>query len=227
MENKKKALVCAASKGIGWACARELMDEYDVTICSRSLSPLDSIGEPVVPMHCDLDNPEDIEKLHQDVGEVDVLIFNTGGPPPGTVLNVDEEGWLRDHNSLFMSAVRVMSHFVPGMQERGYGRIVAILSVTAKEPASKIATSSVYRSALSSYFKLLAKEVAKDNVMVNCILPDNIWTDRLRQLGSKETPIGPAQAPEELAKTVKFLCSEDCRMLGNRIMFDGGASKSL
>ena len=224
---KRKALVCAASRGIGWACAKELMNDYDVTICSRSLSPLDSIGEPVVPIHCDLDRPEDIKKMHQDVGDVDVLVFNTGGPPPGSVLEVNEEGWLRDHNNLFLSAVRVVSQFLPGMQKRGYGRIVAILSITAKEPARKIATSSVYRAALSSYFKLLSKEVAEQNIMVNCILPDNIWTERLQQLGSKTTPIGPAQMPDELARTVKFLCSENCRMLGNNIVFDGGSSRSL
>lgn len=218
----KKALVCAASKGIGLACARKLREHNaDVTVCSRTYC------DEFPHITCDLTDPISIENMCKGL-DVSILVLNTGGPPVGGVLDLTDDDWLRDHNNLFLSTTRIIAYLLPKMLEKGYGRITSVLSITAKQPSNKLASSSIYRNALISYFKLLSKEVADKNVMVNSICPDNIATQRLIDLGGgKETPIGRRQSPEEFSELVNFLCSEECTMLGNSLLFDGGSSKSI
>ena len=174
-------------------------------------------------------------------GAVDVLVLNGGGPAPGTAADLDADGVDQAVARLLRPHVQLVSAFLPGMRERGWGRIVAIGSSGVQQPIPRLAASNVGRAALAGYLKTLAAEVAADGVTVNMVLPGRIDTDRVAQLDAAAAertgasadevraqleaaiPVGRYGRPEEFAAAVTFLASAPAAYVtGEQLRCDGG-----
>jgi 3-oxoacyl-[acyl-carrier protein] reductase len=189
----------------------------------------------------DLTDARSIETLLRDVrdvfGGVDILVANSGGPKPGTLLQTSPADWDSAYRALLRSMLQLIEGIVPSMRERKWGRIVALTSSSVKQPIATLALSNMFRTALVSALKTLSGEVAKDGVTVNAIATGRILTDRLRSLygddaaianAGKEVPIGRVAQPEEFSPLVAFLCGEPARYItGQTIAVDGGLIPGL
>ena len=240
------ALVMGASRGIGRGIAASLAREgARVAIASRSLERVeataaelrDEVGGELEPFEA---HTEDIDRLAELPGEVagrlgpvDVLVTNTGGPPPGEALGHGEGEWESAYRSLVMAPRVLVEAVLPGMRERGWGRIVNVGSTSTEEPIPGLALSNVHRSAALAFFKTIAREVAADGVTMNTVATGRIATDRLVELsGSMETveerarqevPAGRLGTIEEYGDLVAFLASERAGYVtGTVIPIDGG-----
>jgi 3-oxoacyl-[acyl-carrier protein] reductase len=241
----KVALVTGASQGIGFGVAKELAREgARVAISSRTKERIEAaageIGaQPYVHDTVDLDAaPGLVEAVERDLGPIDVLVTNTGGPPGGDPLEFTREQWEAAHRELVVAAIAMIQLVVPGMRERGYGRIVSISSSAAKEPIPNLLLSSAHRPGLLGAFKVLAKKLAADGITLNTILPGRVATDRIshlhgsiekaQEVARDEIPAGRLGSPEELAAAAAFLCSERASYItGTTILVDGGLTNSL
>lgn len=236
------ALVMGASKGIGAAIARELGGEgARVAIASRSREPLEKLAGEIgasafVHDNADLDGVGGlVEAVTLALGPIEILVTNTGGPPSGPdPLGFTREQWELAHRTLVMAPLELISAVVPGMRERGWGRIVNIGSLTVREPMSILMLSNSERAAALAAFKTIAADVAADGITLNTVLPGRIGTDRLFSLlggGPPEAiaadvPAGRLGTPEELAAAVTFLCSERAGYItGTALLVDGGLAK--
>jgi 3-oxoacyl-[acyl-carrier protein] reductase len=235
------AMVAAASKGLGRATAEALAREgCKISVCSRSTP---SFGDLAVA--CDVTKAEDLQHWYdttvERLGQVDILVTNTGGPPAATFLDLTEEQWRLGIDSTLMNVVRLCRLVIPGMQQRKWGRIVHITSFVAKQPTELLTVSSTLRAGISGLTKTLSDQVARDNILVNAVLPGHFLTDRQKQLSeirSKEQgitpeeylekavtaiPLGRYGRPEELADAITFLCSERASFItGASLQVDGG-----
>lgn len=252
----KRAFVGGASRGLGLACAQALAAEGClVAIASRSQINLDAAVESlpknasVLPIVADLSTPEGIRTSFEQLdawGPVDILVNNTGGPPPGRSFDHDEKVWQKAYESLLLYAKRMCDHFIPGMRQRKWGRVIAITSYAVKEPIEHLVLSNVFRTGLTAYLKVLAKEVAADGVTVNSVLPGAYRTARYEEIleatakrtgKDKETvaqeliaklPLKRFQRPEELGALVAFLASPlSSAITGTAIPADGGMLQGL
>jgi 3-oxoacyl-[acyl-carrier protein] reductase len=240
------ALVTGASKGIGRAIAEALCREgANVAIASRSRERIEEaaadIGaEPFVHDSRDLDAaPGLIRTVEERVGPIDVLVTNTGGPPPGPdALGFTREQWEAAYNDLVLSPMALIETVVPGMRERGFGRIVNVSSTSVREPIAPLMLSNAHRSAALAAFKTLARQLAGDGITLNTILTGRIATDRLKQnYGSLENaeaaareqvPAGRLGTVEELAAVAVFLCSGPASYVtGEAIRVDGGMTAAV
>jgi len=245
--NNRVAMVAAASKGLGRACAEALAREgARVSICSRSGA---SIGVEAMSVACDVLNADDLTRWFDEtiarLGQVDILVTNTGGPPAAPFLQLREEQWRAGVDGVLMNVVRLAQLVIPGMQQRKWGRIVNITSLVAKQPTELLTVSSTLRAGLSALTKTLSDQVAKDNVLVNCVLPGHYMTDRQKELSEirakqqgitaddylakavTSIPLGRYGKPEELADVVAFMCSERASFLtGVSLQVDGGQIRS-
>ncbi len=236
--SNRVALVCGASKGIGYAVAEQLAREGgQVAIVSRdaksiadAAARLSTIGKKVFPIIADLSTSagtsEAVAKVLEHFGSVDVLVTNTGGPTPGPSLSHDWAAWTTATELLLRSAVELTRALVPGMQQRKWGRVIGITSIAVKKPVPSLVLSNSLRAAVTGYYRTLADEVGIDGVTVNTVLPGYVATERLEQLAdasakrtgaSKEsifdsyktgTPVGRVGTPDEIAAVVAFLASE-------------------
>lgn len=251
------AMVAAASKGLGRAVAEALAKEgCRLSICSRSTDNLDearqsieSAGGEVLAMACDVSSPADLERWVEATiatfGKVDILVTNTGGPPAAKFMQLTEEQWRSGIDSTLMNVVRLSRLVIPDMQSRNWGRIVNITSLVAKQPLDLLTISSTLRAGLSGLTKTLSDQVAKDNILVNAVLPGHILTDRqvhLNEIRSKEQgisieeyakkveqsiPMARFGRPEEIGNAVTFLCSERASYItGVSLQVDGGIIRS-
>ena len=253
----KVSLVCAASEGLGKAAALELAKEGSkVAICSRNKEKLflakqeivNETGAVVETFEADLSIHKDIKELHADVekklGEIEVLVNNVGGPPPGTFENLSDEDWQIAINLTMMSALR-MSHLVlPKKKEKKWGRIINISSVSVKTPVRNLFLSNSIRLGVLGWAKALSDEVGKDGITVNTVCPGSTRTNRITTLFSvtaKETgqtlkeiekisaqsiPMRRIGEPQELAALIAFLASERASyMTGLAIQVDGGSAR--
>jgi 3-oxoacyl-[acyl-carrier protein] reductase len=238
------ALVLGASKGIGRAVATELAAEgARVAIASRSRETLEELAaeigaSPFEHDNADLDRiPALIGAVTEALGPIDILITNTGGPPPlPDPLGHPREAWQQAHRTLLLAPLELIGAVMPGMRERGWGRIVNIGSWAVREPAPVLVLSNSHRSAALAAFKTIARDVAASGVTVNTVLPGRIATDRFYQLagsreqaeaaGRTEVPLGRLGDPREMAAAVAFLCSERASYItGVGLLVDGGLSR--
>lgn len=237
------AAVAAASTGLGLATARALAAEgVRVAICGRHADRLEaaaaSIDGEVVTVVADVSDPDDaarfLAETAEALGPVDILVANAGGPPGGTFASTELAGYEEALRLNLLSTVALCQAAVPGMQERGWGRVVAITSVGARQPIGRLIASSTARAGVTSFLKILATEVAPDGVTVNSIQPGMHATDRLVHLGSslddlaRQIPVGFVGDPDDFGAVVAFLCSRQARFItGSAIPVEGGTVAAL
>jgi len=252
----KVALVTAGSKGLGKGIALELAREgARVAISSRSEElrrAAAEIGaatghEPLI-VAADLTQGEDIARLIattlEGYGQIDILVNNTGGPPPGYFDDFGDEQWQRAVDLLLLSSVRLIRGVLPGMRERRWGRIINSTSVAVKQPIGNLLLSNAVRTAVIGLAKSLANEVAAEGITVNNLLPGSIYTDRVtqnteatarrtgqpveavRRAAEAQIPIGRYGRVEEYAAAAVFLASERASYItGTNLLVDGGVYK--
>ncbi len=258
---RKVALVLASSKGLGLACAKGLYEEgVNVVICSRSIENLEKAkkeieqiksimkGNKVISVIADLLKEGDIknlvDKVIEEFGRIDILVHNAGGPPSGPTNKITKKEWLNSIDLNLLSFIWITRMILPIMQKQKSGRIIAITSVSVKQPLKNLVLSNTTRLGIVGYAKTLASEYAKDNILVNIVCPGPNLTDRMKVLikkTAKETgkseievkkswtnqiPLGRLGKPEELANLVIFLASEKASYItGTVIQVDGGFIK--
>ena len=236
------ALVMASSKGIGKAIAAALAHEgAAVAMVSRSLERVQEaaseVGPEVVALASDTDDLDAMAALpgevEQRLGAVDILVTNTGGPPPGQALDHGLEDWEEAYRSLVLAPKVLIEAVLPGMRGRGWGRILNVGSTSTEEPIPGLALSNVHRAAAVGYFKTLAREVAADGVTVNTVATGRFATDRLadnagsmeaaEEAAKRDVPAQRLGQPEEFGNLAAFLCSERAAFItGTVIPIDGG-----
>jgi 3-oxoacyl-[acyl-carrier protein] reductase len=239
------ALVTGASSGIGLGIARELAAEgASVAVSSRSRERIDKaaaeIGaRPFVHDSLDLDAaPGLLEAVESELGPVDVLVTNTGGPPGGEPLDFGRDQWEDAYRELVLSPMSLIERVVPGMRERSFGRILSVSSSVAREPSEVLLLSTAHRGALLATFKLLSRRLAPDGITLNTLLPGRIDTERLAHLyGSAEAaeevareqvPAGRLGSVEEIAAAGAFLCSARAGYItGVALPVDGGLLQAI
>jgi 3-oxoacyl-[acyl-carrier protein] reductase len=241
----RRAAVAGASSGLGLATARALAAEgVHVAICGRDAARIEaaaaSIEGDVVAVVADVSTVEGatsfVERAVQALGgEVDILVTNGGGPPPGTFASTALDAYPIALDLNLMSAVAMCKAAVPGMQQRGWGRVVAITSIAVRQPIPSLILSNTARAGLTGFLKTLALEVAGDGVTVNSLLPGSHDTDRLRSMYggdlsavAADTPVRTVGRPDDFGAVAAFLCSDHARFItGSAIPVDGGAYRAL
>jgi 3-oxoacyl-[acyl-carrier protein] reductase len=255
----KRALVCAASKGLGKAIAMTLAHEQvELFLCARGEETLKQAVQdiqayaavPIQSAPCDLSDHAERMRLAEAVHGVwpegvDILIHNTGGPPPSRAEDTPLTSWEQGYHQLLESVAHLNDIFLPAMRRRHWGRIVAVTSVSVLEPIAGLAVSNGMRAAVTGMLKTLADEVATEGVTINCAAPGIIHTDRTeerikveiaRHGGTREEylsqwaksiPMGRLGTPDEYAAAVAFLCSQQASYVtGSTWCIDGGKRRS-
>ncbi len=255
----KVALVCAGSQGLGRAVAIELAREgASVAVCARGEAALTRLepelaelnGDQVLTFGADVSKPRELDAFVEQVRETwrspDIVVWNGGGPPPGPLLQLGSKALDAGIAMHLQGALHLFQSVLPGMVERGFGRIIAITSVAVKQPISGLGISNTVRAGLHGMLKTLASEVGAYGVTVNAVLPGFTRTHRLESLAASRASAAqvsqstilddfaaqaPAQRlgePHELAAAVAFLASERAGFInGVSLPVDGGLSKGL
>jgi 3-oxoacyl-[acyl-carrier protein] reductase len=245
LENRV-ALVMGASRGIGRAIAAALAREgAKVAIGSRSPQKLEEaareIGSGVTPFAADAADLDRLAALPSEVeaelGPIEILVLNTGGPPFGGALDHELDDWESAYRSLVLGPRVLVGAVVPDMRERGWGRIVNVGSSSTREPIPGLNLSNAHRMAAVGFLKTLSREVAADGITVNTVATGRFATERLADAsgsldGAEEAARGEVPAarlgqPEEYGDLVAFLCSERAAYItGTVIPIDGGLLRS-
>ncbi|GAA3979274.1 SDR family oxidoreductase [Hymenobacter antarcticus] len=257
--NGKIALVAAASKGLGRAVAEELAAEgASLVLCARGNDELQATcaaiekahGVPVLGIAANVAEPADVARVVQAAfarfGRVDILVTNAGGPPAGTFDALSPEVWQAATQLLLTSVVELTRAVLPGMKERGWGRILNITSISVKQPVANLMLSNSLRAAVTGMARTLATEVAPFGITVNNILPGYTRTERVVSLAEAaaaregisaadatarweaEIPMRRLGEPREFAALAAFLCSERASYItGTSVPVDGGWIRSL
>lgn len=236
------ALVIGASRGIGRAIAAALVREgARVAIASRSQEKLDEaatdLGEAATPFVADASDLDRLAVLPAEVesalGPIEILVLNAGGPPLGGALDHELDEWELAYRSLVLAPRVLTGAVVPGMRERGWGRIVNVGSSSTREPIPGLNLSNSHRMAAVGFLETLSREVAADGITVNTVATGRFGTERLtddsgslagaEEAAQREVPAGRLGRPEEYGDLVAFLCSERAAYLtGTVIPLDGG-----
>jgi 3-oxoacyl-[acyl-carrier protein] reductase len=245
----RKAIVCAASKGLGKGCAEALAREgVDVTVCARGADALDAtaralaaFGVKVTPVACDVTTEGGRKALLAACPDPDILVTNAGGPPPGDFKDFTLDDWRKAVEGNMITPIALIQATVYGMMERGFGRVVNITSQTVMAPIGLIELSNGARLGLTGAVAVLARKVARSNVTINGILPGPFATDRLIANNQKTAdarkvplatvmderkaaiPAGRYGNPAEFGAVVAFLCSVHAGFItGQNLLIDGG-----
>jgi 3-oxoacyl-[acyl-carrier protein] reductase len=238
-----RALVTAASKGLGRACASALAGEgAHVFIVSRNEDELARVERQISGRGhlaldlADADSPSRaVEAAVETLGGLDILVCNAGGPPPGTFESTSLDRWDAGYQLTLMSAVRLARAALPALKQSGRGRIVNITSITVRQPVPNLVLSNAFRSAVTAMAKTLSEELAPFGATVNNLAPGMVLTDRIRQLYGgdltdleKSIPMGRLGRPEEFGAACAFLCSMQAGYItGQSIGVDGGAVRGV
>ncbi|MCG8422291.1 MAG: SDR family oxidoreductase [Proteobacteria bacterium] len=255
----KVALVCASSRGLGRAVAAELANEgADLLLCARGAEALAETRKAiaaksdvrVVALAADLTDPAEVTRVVDtgiaELGRIDILVTNIGGPPPGRFESHSAQAWTRAAQQNLMSVINLSRAVLPDMKRRGWGRIINITSLAAKQPVENLILSNTMRAGVTGFAKTLADELAEFGITVNNVLPGYTRTKRLEQLAekvAKETdrsaadvmsrwsdtvPMKRLGTPEEFAALTAFLASERASYVtGTSIPIDGGVCRAL
>ena len=234
------ALVTGASSGIGFGIASALAAEgASVAVSSPTRERIEAAAEKLAARAYVHDNrdvdaaPGLIDSVEADLGPLSVLVINTGGPPPGEPLEYTREQWETAYRELVLAPMAFIERAVPGMRERGFGRILNVSSSSAREPLLGLMLSTTHRSGMLGAFKLLARKLAGDGITFNTILPGQIATARIAHLhGSLDAaheaakaniPAGRLGTIEEIGAAAAFLCSAPAGYVtGQALAVDGG-----
>jgi 3-oxoacyl-[acyl-carrier protein] reductase len=242
----KVALVTGASQGIGKAIAGELAREgARVAISSRTREKIDAAAEDIAATGFVLDSvdldavPEFVATVESALGPVEILVCNTGGPPGNPdPLGFTREQWDEAYRTLVLAQMALVERVMPGMRERGFGRIVNVASTSVREPIANLMLSNAHRAAMITAFKTLARAVAGDGVTLNTVLPGRIATERAYSLSgsaeeaeaaaARDVPAGRMGTPEEMAAAAAFFCSARAAYVtGETLAIDGGLTRSI
>ena len=255
----KIALVTAASRGLGRGCAEQLAAEKcRVAICSRDKTAVEiaaeeisaQAGSEVLGINADMSKVEDISRLLDEVrrslGEPDILVTNAGGPPPGTFDSTALAEYEKALNLNLMSAVYLIHGVAPAMKTKGWGRIIAITSISVKQPIGTLLLSNMARAGLTGFLKTIATELAPDGITVNALLPGTHKTSRIEQLVQhragqenrspeeiiqemmSSNPSNTIGDPSDFGAAAAFLASVQARYItGQNLLIDGGNYRGL
>lgn len=233
----KKALVMGSSMGLGRAIAESLIAEgASVFLNSRNEEKLAGLAREIGAagfVAGDLSRAGEAQRVTEaavaGLGGMDVLVTNTGGPKKGTFMDVSDEQWHEDFQSLWMSVVESLKVALPVMRRQRYGRVLLVTSLAAKEPLAGLTTSNGLRAGLAGLVRSVATEVAADGVTLNLLLPGYTATDRLKELNLSDEkvrqmiPAGRLGEPRELADLAAFLASPLAGYItGQSVAVDGG-----
>ena len=233
-DDDRVAVVTAAGRGIGAACARELADEgYTPVLLSKSGAAVD-IAEELggVGFEGSVTEPDDLAALVEAAtdryGRIDAVVNNTGHPATGPLLEIDDEAWHEGLDLVLLNVVRMARLVTPIMREAGGGAIVNISTFSAFEPSPDFPVSSVLRAGLGSFTKLYADQHAEDGIRMNSVLPGFVDSYEVDEETRAEIPMGRPAGTDEIADVVAFLCSADASYLtGQNIRVDGGLTDSV
>jgi 3-oxoacyl-[acyl-carrier protein] reductase len=249
----KVSLVCGGSRGLGRAIAEELAAEgASLALCSRDTERLEAAAAELdaLALPADLSVAGEptrvVEATVERLGKLDVLVANTGGPPAGTHDTLTLEDWDRATALLLRSTVELATAALPGMKERGWGRILAVTSVAVKQPVDNLILSNSLRAAVTGFAKTLSREVAAYGITVNTILPGYTATERVTELNRANAeregvepeeiqarleasiPLARLAEPKEFAALAAFLASERASYItGGAFAVDGGWLRGL
>lgn len=229
----RRAAVAAASGGLGFESARSLAAEgVHVAICGRDRGRIEAaanrIGDLAVPLVSDVGSPEGAAGFVAAAsdalgGTPDIVVTNAGGPPPGTFASTDVDAYRVALDLNLMSVVAMCKAAVPPMQAQGWGRVVAITSVSVRQPIGQLILSNTARAGATGFLKTLAREVAGGGVTVNSVQPGLHLTGRVQQIYGDDLPDRPMGDPADFGQVVAFLCSEQARFVtGVGLHVDGG-----
>lgn len=247
----KRALVCASSKGLGRGCAEALATAgVDLVINARNSDALEKTAQEirdkyaveVIAVAADITSEEGRQKVLAAAGTIDILVTNAGGPPPGLWSDWQREDFIAALDANMLTPIALMKALLPGMTERGWGRVVNITSVSVKSPIPQLGLSNAARAGLTGYVGGTARQVAAAGVTINNLLPGFHATDRTVTLDTAQAqaqgsdfdtvraqrcatiPAGRYGTAEEFGAACAFLCSQHGGFIvGQNILLDGGA----
>ena len=247
----KSAIVCASSKGLGFGCAEALAQAgVSLVMNARSSGPLQDAADalrkkykvPITTVACDITTDDGRAEVLAANPSPDILVNNAGGPPPGMWSDWEREDFIRALDSNMLTPIALMKAVLPGMQDRGWGRVVNITSQSVKSPIPVLGLSNSARAGLTGYVAGTARQVAGSGVIINNILPGIHATDRADSLDGgvakakgisieearaercTTIPAGRYGTAEEFGAMCAFLCSQHAGFIvGQNILLDGGA----
>ena len=247
----KRALVCASSKGLGLGCAEALASagvnlimnarsEMDLTYSANRI--IDTYDVEVETVVADITSEDQRAKILDRVENIDILVTNAGGPPPGTWEDWNKEDFVLALEANMLTPISLMKHYLPGMMERGWGRVVNITSQSVKAPIATLGLSNSARAGLTGYVAGTSRQVAHSGVTINNLLPGSHATDRIKNLlnsSSQKQGVSVEDLRKELEASIPakrlgthtefgevcaFLCSIHAGFIvGQNILVDGGA----
>lgn len=256
----KVILVAASSKGLGFAIARQAaLEGARVSLGSRSRKNITEAAERIMkeipeatlfPSVLDVADQASIENWvkasRTELGGIDGLVVNGGGPAPGTFDELDDADWFSGYENTLMSAVRLIRETLPVMRRNRYGSVLTITSSSVKEPIDNLLLSNVYRAGVTSLVKSLSLQLAADHIRINNLVPGLFDTDRLKELDLRHSrewrlslenvreinfekiPAGRYGDPAEFAKAAVFLLSDaSSYVTGSTLVIDGGKMRTV
>ncbi|MGH1368858.1 MAG: SDR family oxidoreductase [Maritimibacter sp.] len=248
----KRALVCASSKGLGRGCARALAGEgVHLVLNARGADALEAtaaeiraeFGVEVVAVAADITTEEGRAKVLAQAGQIDILINNAGGPPPGVWSDWARDDFINALDANMLTPIALIKNLVPGMMERGWGRVINITSRAVKSPIAALGLSNSARTGLTGYVAGTSRQIAHSGVTMNNLLPGSHDTDRIRAVDENaarsqgvtpdeartarlaKNPVGRDGTADEFGAACAFLCSRQAAyIVGQNVLLDGGES---